>query len=53
MSKTTKKNITCFIDKELNEKLNKHIEKNALNKSRLVEKLIKEYLEKEGKSNDR
>lgn len=53
MSKANKKNITCFIDKKTNEDFNKYIKENALNKSRLVEKLIKEYLEKEGNSNDR
>ena len=34
------------IDPELHKEFIKHIEKNALGKSKLIEKLIKEYMEK-------
>ena len=46
-----KRKVKAFftIDPDLYEEFEKHIDKNLLDKSKLIEFLIKEYLEKKGK----
>lgn len=42
-----KKKVTYSLDKDLIKRFNKFVGDNAYNKSYLVEKILKEYLEKE------
>ncbi len=45
----TKKVISFTIDKELFEEWKKYVEKKSINSSKLIEKLLKEYLEERRK----
>ena len=48
-----KKTITLSIDIEVNKRLNDYVEKNASNKSKLVQKLIEEFLNRNDDSREK